>query len=252
MSTIAHSTAYFDETSVDESHKFSVVAGFFGTRQMWTLFERKWRGVAIPDAEVKKYFRHRPSSNNRPEDEKRYRDALTLAEVMRNYTFWSVYVTLDREMFQPLFDALAKHKSRAPLLSSAYTICSFACCELLDQLAEHNQLGKDESPIQVVFDKGNENERWLEKGYGAYYKTQGKSFLSKNPAFLNDDGVIPLKAADAYAWLLARKYNRGEELEALKTIHKSDGMLVVEKRELTGEEGKRILEKINKVIKTPV
>ena len=196
-----------------------VVAGFCNTFDVWVAFERKWKEATkhIPDEKVKKYFRYRPSEFNSPENQRRYRDALVLAEVLRDFTLWPIHTSLEIECFKPIFDEC--DKSSFPLISCAYSVCSFGCCELLDDVAAKIRLRSQNSPIKVVFDYGNANQRWLDKGYRAYYGQKPDTHLKRIPSFEDDEELIPLKAADAYAWLLGRKYNEGEELEQLKIIH---------------------------------
>lgn len=218
MQVIDYTTAYFDESRVDDGSPFPVVAGFCGTYDVWEAFEKKWREASkhIPDGDIKKYFRHRPSANNSSEDEKRYKDSLVLAEIMRRYTLFSISVSIEKAFFQSAFDAANKRKT--PLTSSAYTVCAHGCCVALDTMAA-TKLLKRWTPIKVVFDKGNAGERWLEHGYNEYYSRKPDTRLKKTVSFEDDEDLIPLRAADAYAWLLGRKYNQGEELEQLKIIH---------------------------------
>ena len=239
------STAYFDESRVDQSHKFAVVAGFFNTSDMWEVFEKKWKTAAkdIPDSEIKKYFRHRPSVRESELDKKRYRDSLILAQVMRDYALWPISVILEREKFQPYFDALKGQEKLAPLLSSAYTVCSFSCCVLLDEMARKRKVRHEWTPVKVVFDKGNPDEHWLEKGYESYFASHSETYLKRASVFEYDDDLIPLKAADSYAWLLARKYNEHEELEALKVLRETGHGVWIE-REITGEKAAEILKVI--------
>jgi hypothetical protein len=114
---------------------------------------------------------------------------------------------------------------------------------LLDKLAL-KALRRELTPIKVVFDKGNANERWLEKGYCTYYSQKPDTRLKTSPVFEDDQDLIPLRAADAYAWLLGRKYNEQEELEQLRIIH--DPLLQFERQEavLTAERAKQLLRMI--------
>jgi len=241
MSAIDYFTTYFDETRVDDGSPFPVVAGFCNTYDVWEFFEKKWKEASkhIPDHVVKKYFRYRPSLQNSPEDEQRYKDSLILSQIMRDFTLWPIHVSIEKEFFQPTFDKVDKRAH--PLLSGAYAVCSFVCCELLDGLATEQRFKREHGPIKVVFDKGNADERWLEKGYKEYYSEKQNTYLKKKPLFEDDEDLIPLRAADAYAWLLGRKYNHGEELEQLQIIH--DPHYVYHRQEMiiTADRARKIL-----------
>jgi len=221
--SIPNSTAYFDESRVDASHKFAVVAGFFNTTDMWIEFEKRWKDAAqhISESDIKKHLRYRPSTAQvNPEyEEQRLSDSIILAKVIRDFAFWPVSVILEREKFESLFAKLEGCAGSAQLVSSAYAICSFGCCELLDELASHNQIRKEWTPIKVVFDEGNQPGRIpFERGYKAYYGTKAGSCLKKTAVFEDRDDIIPLKAADTYAWLLSRYKNKNEELPALQAL----------------------------------
>jgi hypothetical protein len=110
MSSVDYVTAYFDESRVDDGHPFPVVAGFCNTFDIWEIFEKKWREASkhIPNHKAKKHFRVRHTEQLSPEDERRYRDSIILSEVMRDYTLWPIHVSIEREFFQPIFDAADK------------------------------------------------------------------------------------------------------------------------------------------------
>jgi hypothetical protein len=245
MSVSDYFIAYFDETRVDDDSPFPVVAGFCNPYDVWEFLEKKWKEASanIPEREVKKYFRYRPSDNHTLEDERRYRDSLILAKVIRDFTLWPIHVSIEKQFFQPTIDSV--DKSSNPLLRSAYTVCSFYCCELLDDLAIQHKFKREHGLIKVVFDKGHADARWLEKGYKQYYSQKQNTYLKKTPLFEDDEDLIPLRAADAYAWLLGRKYNLGEELEQLNIIHNKHN--VYHRRELviTREKASKILEMVN-------
>lgn len=241
MSSVDYFSAYFDETRIDDDSPFPVVAGFCNTFDVWEFLEKKWKEASahIPKHEVKKYFRYRHSNNQTAEDEKRYRDSLILAEVMRDFTLWPIHVSIEKKFFQSTFDTV--DKSANPLLSGAYAVCAFGCCELLDGLAIRHQFKREHGEIKVVFDKGHGDERWLEKGYKQYYAQKQNTYLKKTPIFEDDDDLIPLRAADAYAWLLGRKYNLNEELEQLQIIHDPRHQFGRQELVITSERAKQIL-----------
>ncbi len=257
MAVTDPTTAYFDESRVDGAHPFPVVAGFCNTYDVWEVFEKKWKEVAghIPARDQKKYLRIRSSENWSSGDERRYKDSLTLAGVMRDFTLWPIFTTIERAYFQPVFDAIAKAGIDAvrdhPLVSSAYSVCSFMCCELLDNMAAQRRFNSEWTPIKVVFDKGNADERWLDAGYRGYYSQKRNTYLKQTPIFGDDDDLIPLRAADAYAWLLSRKYNQNDELEQLRIIHDSRQDVGRQELVITSERARSIMESLGLRMSVP-
>jgi hypothetical protein len=89
---------------------------------------------------------------------------------------------------------------------------------LLDEWAESRFLERKQwTPIKLVFDDGNENKIWLERGYRKYYAAKPDTHLAKVPIF-EDSDLSPLRAADLYAWSLSRYFNTGQETEVLKIL----------------------------------
>jgi hypothetical protein len=208
------SAAYFDESRVDGSFPFPVVAGFWSPLDVWMMFEKKW-AESFGDTD-KKYSRTR--DHQKDTEAQRYEDSIVMAKFIRDFTFLPVYATVDKKAFQPLIDKFLSSKNAAPMFSSMYTICSYTCCVLLDEWAESRFLERKQwTPIKVVFDDGNENKIYLERGYKRYYAETPNTHLSKVPLF-EDADLSPLRAADLYAWSLSRFFNTGEETEVLKIL----------------------------------
>lgn len=216
--------AYFDESCVDPSHPFPVVAGFVATTDMWQGFEKQWAKVVAenPALDDKKY--HRIRSEFRPEWSEqariRHAEVLKATQMRCVYFLRPLYVTFERKLFERMY-SFTNVKLKAPLFSSAYAICSFACSVLLDDWAKKN-LHDRSWPVKVVFDDGNENKRFLERGYRKYYEDFPETALSKEPQFEDGETVAPLKAADTYAWHLAKYYNSGQESEVLRLFNSED------------------------------
>jgi hypothetical protein len=210
------SAAYFDETRVDGSHRFPVVAGFWSSLEKWTMFEEEWV-KAFPRIPKK----HGRARSKQP-DAQRYADALAMAKLIREFAVLSVYVTIEKRAFQYLEGRFLKNikKSDAPHLSTLYAVCTFFCCEVLDSFFKF-AMEEDKSlrvPIKVVFDDGNEYKDWLDRGYRARYSNNLETYLAKVPLFEDDETLPPLRAADLYAWLLGRYFNERQETKALKIL----------------------------------
>jgi hypothetical protein len=188
-SPMALSAAYFDESRVDGSHAFPVVAGFWNTVEKWMAFEKEWEKQF--SGQPKKYGRVRLHMQDSEEEKQRYEDSLLMAKLIRDSGSQPIDATIEAKAFQkPLIDVYAKKKNAAPMFSSVYTICSYTCCELLDEWARTNPPIAQSAPIKIVFDDGNENKVWLERGYRVHFEKNPDTHLAKVPLF-EDDEVLP-------------------------------------------------------------
>jgi hypothetical protein len=207
--------AYFDESRIDPSHQFSVVAGFVSSTDLWTNFEKMWsRQMALKPKRVKwkKYIQQNP---------------IPFAQIARTYSYKAINFPCSRARFQEMHSehvepiSREKRKGHIFLIDNVYAFCSSMCCESLDYWAKGKKLNRS-TPIKVVFDKGSEYEYSLEKGYQSYFSQKSKTYLCGAPIFDQDDFILPLQAAHLFAWLLSKHYNEakseGPEHEALKII----------------------------------
>ena len=188
MATETYS-AYFDESRVTGNDPYPVMAGFLSTVDRWMAIEQ---GL---DIEFKKKPAHL--------DPKKYmrENPLVFAQIFANIKLQPIHAVIERKVIDSVYD---KNRRTHPFFSSAYTNCAYCCCERLDYFAQINNLPK---PIEVVFDNGQEDEVYLTRGYRGYYKHKTESHLSADPIFKSEREVLPLLAADLYAWLVSKAHN---------------------------------------------
>jgi hypothetical protein len=202
MAVVPDNSAYFDESRLEEN--FPVVAGFCNPVDLWIVCEEKLRDALRHKPEglaAKKYVRGH---------------SLEFAKILSVFTLHPICATMEKVALRHLWKFKGMGEDR---FANAYASCSWACCEMLDDHAISQGWRK---PIKVVFDDGAAGKIYLERGYRDYYAKKENSLLSKVPIFEDDEEVLPILAADLYAWLLARHYNAtlvGEEIEALNLIH---------------------------------
>jgi hypothetical protein len=202
MAVIEPSSAYFDESRIND--RFPVVAGFWNPIDVWVICEEQLSRELRAKPEklaAKKYVRN---------------NSLKFAKVLSSFTLLPIYATVESDFFRDIWEAKGNGDR---LFSSAYTQCSFSCCEMLDGRALQKGW---KGPIKIVFDDGAEGKTYWDRGYRKYYASKPDSLLSKTPLFQDDKETLPILGADLYAWLLSRKYNailEGEEAEALSLLH---------------------------------
>ncbi len=220
------SAAYFDESCVDGSVPFPVVAGFWNPIELWGFCDQHLcRALEDKPSNMraKKFVRGNP---------------VRFAKIVSSFVLVPVFATIEHSAFKPYYTAGRNRK--ADILSDAYTVCSFAACEVLDATAQDKKWRK---PVETIFDDGSAYKDQFERGYEEYYATKPDSHLSKTVAFRDDEQTTALLAADLYAWLLARKYNRvltSEEGEALGLLQQYPPSFI----ELTANRIRELMERV--------
>jgi hypothetical protein len=218
MAVVAPSAAYFDESRLDEN--FPVVAGFWNPVDLWIVCEEQLQRALRHKPEnitAKKYVRGR---------------SLEFAKILSAFTLYPLSATVERDAVGHLWKFKGMGDDR---FANAYATCAYACCEMLD---DHGIQQGWQKPIKVVFDDGAAGKIYLERGYRDYYAKKENSLLSKVPLFEDDEEVLPILAADLYAWLLSRHYNStlvGEEIEALNTLHQGRPLGIIINQEVVKE-----------------
>jgi hypothetical protein len=237
-------TSYFDESCVDGSDRYAVIAGFVGTLDMWEGFERKYAELLlqVPDGfEDKIYQRIKPSIN----DEKRIEHALKVAELAGSLCLRGIATVLDTHAFQSVFPRFAKAQDASIVLSNAYSVCAFMCCGLVDAWAERTKVNAA-IPIKTIFDSGGPHWNSFDRGYRKYYGQElSHTCLDPIPIQQSDETVVQLKAADQFAWSIARNWNLIEQNEILETFNKQlEG--VVSFREISTSMAEDILRRLDR------
>jgi Protein of unknown function (DUF3800) len=198
-------TAYFDESGVDRSHRIAVVAGFVASTKDWIAFEVAWKKQMAqkpPRMKWKKYVQA---------------ECVPFARIAREFSMKAINCPCDHKAFE--FIIGSSKNDFVGRLDNIYSFCSRWCCQILDNLVSEREMPEGALPVKVVFDKGSEHERSLDRGYTAYYGSAKDTRLCGCPIFDNDETILPLQAAHLFAWLLSKHYNlRKPEKEALRII----------------------------------
>lgn len=205
-------TAYFDESRTDDGmhHKYPLVSGFVSDVEMWIAFEKEWLANASKS----------PNKNKRKKQNRKNR---LLAEIINAYTLAPVHAAMDKKLWTPLVAASAKSAigktALGQMWSSAYGVCAYVACQLLEKWGEDSKLRKGEK-IRVVFDKGNPDRPSFERGFKAYQANQRDSLLYDEAAFEDDETVCPLAAADVYASHLSVLYEKEKITPSLRLLER--------------------------------
>jgi len=199
-------TAYFDESRTDDRQPVTVVAGFVASFDMWEPFNRKWAALLKKNGWNNLHMKTFYNGLSRQERMKHDKSLVKFAELARDYTLVPISSVTDNRIGRGWVARKKKpdiHAASFPI-GSPYELCSWRCCELLNDWAIGIKLRKENIPIKVVFDAGNVNRHYLEKGYCDYYSQKSGTYLAKFALFDDAETVLPLQAADLYAWELGR------------------------------------------------
>ena|SRR5437868_91011 len=147
MAIYSDHTAYFDESRIDGSHPFPVMAGFWADINIWEMF----------DAELRKHL-----STNKPKNQlaKKFlqQNPVLYAEMFRKYGLQPIYGVIEKSVI----DAIQDKSKTTPFFYSAYTNCAYLCCELLDKHALEIRV---QNPIKVICDSGSEHQYLFDRAY---------------------------------------------------------------------------------------
>src|SRR5215470_5015172 len=125
------------------------------------------------------------------DEEKKERDAalLTLAMTAKEFAaIQPIYSAVSAKGFKFFFDRMKSVTNRSDwaLFQGPYELCAFDCCSLVDAWAIRIRLKPENTPIRIVFGRGNRNRHWLELGYKAEYSKKPDTHLSPEPLFEDD------------------------------------------------------------------
>lgn len=199
-------TAYLDESRTDEGKAYPVIGGYLAPVEAWLAFSSEWKAIlreeGIPcfhAAECwgnikKSVFEDRQKWTMR-EKERLIGRLLTVVEA---HVFRGVVSSLDNQAYLKL---IGDRKASRHKHGSQYELCGFSTAILVGEFAE----SKSPFPISFVFDQGNRYRHQFERGYEIVRRGPQPFVRFLGPlTFASDERVVPLQAADLYAWTLAR------------------------------------------------
>jgi hypothetical protein len=203
-------TAYFDESRMDDGDggkPYPVIGGYVASVENWLSLTSQWRAV-LQDNGLKA-FHAKDCWANQKEFKDRVRwnkqakcDLVNgLLDIIQEHVPLSIISTIDGEAYKELTaDALADR------FHSQYELCGFSCSVLLGEWAEP----LNPSPIALVFDQGNPHRHSFEIGHSLVRvgPWPWSRFLG-SISFASDERVVPLQAADLYAWSMSRTIDEG-------------------------------------------
>ncbi len=200
-------TAYLDESRVDDDKPYPIVGGYLGEVGDWIEFAAQWRAV-LSKAKVKAFHAKDLWGNNKKSDfadKKRWNmpakealvgELLTIIEGHRNR--YSIIASLDNAAY---LDLIGDRQNLANKAGSQYELLGYMTTTMVVRFA----MIHTKRPVSFVFDEGNLYRHHFERAY---------SINRRNPrefapylgglTFGSDERIMPLQAADLFAWSAAR------------------------------------------------
>jgi len=199
-------TAYLDESRTDEGKPYPVIGGYLSEVGEWLAFSVEWRAI-LADAGLPCFHAAECWANEKHspfEDRTKWTMAAKerligkLLTVIEQYALRSILSTVDNDAY---LEVIGDRKATANKQGSQYELCGFSSAVLVGKFAE----ASSPFPILFVYDEGNRYRHQFEKGY-TVVRTGPHSFVPYlGPlTFASDTRIVPLQAADLFAWTIAR------------------------------------------------
>lgn len=193
---------YVDESGGKGQGKDFVLAGLWASARSWARFSSKWDKCLKTSPRIE-YFKMAEAANLDGEfrfwsAEDRDQKLKKLAKIINRYVDYRVYQSIDIQSHSLTFAHLPKPKNE--LYFWMYQ------CTILGASADLYLLGQRE-PFEIIFDEqvifGPRARAWypLIRDIAATVEPAYHALLPVDPLFKDDREMLPLQAADLFAWL---------------------------------------------------
>jgi len=189
-----------------------VLAGFLSSAELWEQFSDEWQAICERDPKtldfhMAKAFRLKEYRWREEQRDTRIRELVDLIIKKALYR-------VDCNMIRPVYDLIVKGRI-PPEIDSPYFVLFYNIIISIAEFMDHTNL---EGTVDWVFDDqgpiGAECVRWYE-WIRDHARPEVKRRLGSTPIFRHDKDVLPLKAADIFAWHV-RRYVSQEQLTKLE------------------------------------
>lgn len=202
--------AYIDESGVQGTTEYFVLAGFIGQAISWANFSSDWERclAAEPSIPLLKTSDAARLTNAFYgwSAEARDRKLSALIDVIKKYPFNSVYAAIHIPSFKLAWECLLPPKLRNSYFIGSYALIAAIGYELID--AQVNE------QIDVIFDNHdifkNRIREWypiIRKGWQQEVEPRFARLLPPDVQFMDDTKYVPLQAADMLAWILRTAFS---------------------------------------------
>jgi hypothetical protein len=205
-------TGFVDDSGsgegIDRGNIF-VLAGFVSTPERWKDFSDRWKIICdqepkTPDFHIANDIRlkNRDGSVRWTKDQRDTR-IRELVDLIKTHAKFRV----DSVLAWPNYDRVVKGRI-PPALDNPYFLCF---CNVLISVAEYMDKAGIDGTVDWTFDEqgrvGSQANKWYEF-IRANMRPQLQRMFGRKPVFGHDKNLLPLKAADIYAWQIRRHLDR--------------------------------------------
>jgi hypothetical protein len=202
---------YVDDSGSSDGNVF-VLAGFLATADEWTNFSDEWERICgqdpkTPDFKMKKAVRLKEYKWT---EEQRDQRLLELASLTSRTARYRVDAKVAWEDYKSIVEGQLR-----PEIDSPYFVLFY---HVILAMAYYMEEAKVEGTVHWIFDEqsviGNESRDWYETIKSLTPRTIQRR-LAGEPMFESDTNVLPLKAADMFAWYV-RRYRNEEQVHPIR------------------------------------
>lgn len=198
--------AYVDESGAGDPRVF-VLAGYVAPAENWAKFSDDWREMLgmRPSLDCFKMVEMARSDERLKRAEWFYRiiERHVTAAVSCAIDVGGLVRAVDSFHWPPNIVGIEQLKN--PYL--------FGFKAIIDKLAQYQRLMKIEEPIDFIFDEKSEKSKTLQgyDGIKLFSAPEFRSLMGSMPIYRDDKQVLPLQAADLYAWWVRKWISEGVE-----------------------------------------
>lgn len=181
-----------------------MMAGFIGRAQDWVRFSGRWKDTLASAPSVSRLKMNNAAKCkgefNTFSKGARDKKVRQLVRVLDQYEFTAISCIVDTTGFEEHLAPIQPRPTKTLYTNTFYAIMRAACLEILDQ-------GVRNERVEIFFDENSQCGTTAIRMYPAFrmgVTRRERLLLPTVPSFGNDDGLMPLQAADLLAWLLRR------------------------------------------------
>jgi len=205
---------YVDDSGSGEGQdrgNIFLLAGFVACPKQWKRFSTKWKKICnrepkTPDFKMKKAHRLFEQDGTpiwtRKQRDQRIRELVRLTKKTARFRVESV-------MAWPNYDQVVKGRV-PPQFDNPYFLCFH---NVILSVASFMEQAKVPGVVDWVFDEQGQTGRQANKWYDhvrVSVSPKVRARMGTKPVFQHDKDVLPLKAADLYAWQIRRYLDKGQ------------------------------------------
>jgi hypothetical protein len=218
---------YFDDSGSEPQSRAFVLGGFVSTVDRWKLFSDEWQAVCQQEPSIR-YFKMAEAHSGTGEFDgwpPRLRDKkiLDLAEVIKTHAM----AQLDCALWRVDFEDFISRFSPTPEFRDPYFLCFY---RIVMSVNSYHKRHHASAECDFIFDDqgsiGKTAVMWWD-WLKALVSEERRSLLGSPPIFRDDKRVVPLQAADMYAWLARERIVKHRDtgirskavLKSLRDVH---------------------------------